>query len=390
MPKATTRWQVLFLILILIHVSGCANLKLDKLTSIFGDSNELPEIKSRLVVSEIWSQQIAEDFSDTYLKFTPVINKNNIYVCAASGEVIALSKKTGKLVWQKNIQFPISAGIGGDNNILVVGGQNGELTAFSLATKITWKHKLDGSITAISKAHQGIIIVRTAKLVIAFDVENGEVKWRKKVNLSPLTIEGTSIPLFYKEWAFIGLDNGELLILSLNDGKTVRSIRLGIDTGATDLDRIVDIDGQMSLRAGMLYATAYQGQTVAINLREGRIIWALSVSSQAGLVADKEKIFITTTDNRLVAVDKDSGEELWTEAFDWQPHLSTPVILNRFVLVDDDQGNIYWLSKKTGNILEHSDFYSSSISNMKAVGNNLFIWYREGRLTSVKVNGYRK
>ena len=66
---------------------------------------------------------------------------------------------------------------------------------------------------------------------------------------------------------FLGLDDGQILALALDDGKVLNQLKLGVSSGESDLDRIVDVDGRMLIYDDIFFATAYQGRAIALDLR---------------------------------------------------------------------------------------------------------------------------
>ncbi len=364
-------------------VSGCAYLP--------ESDYEAPEVTSRLLVSQPWSHSAVKDFSDSYLPLAPLIRKGRVYVSGPEGRLAAFRMKDGKRLWQRASELEISAGVGGGGAAMVVGTADGEVVAFSLRSgEEIWRRDIGDEVTAVSAQHRGVVVARTATKVVVFDIRTGNRRWQHKESRPPLTIKGASLPVFYREWAFAGLDNGYLMAINLEDGKVLREMRLGVDVGSGDLDRIVDVDGRMAIKAGVLYAAAYQGRTIAVDLERGNVAWTRDMSSQSGLDVGDKAVFITTTDNRVAALSRKTGKELWFNDSFQDTRLSAPRVVGSFVLVGDSRGHLYWLSKKSGKAVERTDLATDSPAEFRVSGKNIIALDKEGHLSAVRLAGYRK
>lgn len=352
---------------------------------------EAPEVASRLLVSKPWSHSAVRDFSDSYLHLAPLIKKGRVYVSGPEGRLAAFRIKDGKRLWQRSYELNITAGIGGGRRSMIVGTVGGEVIAFSLESgEEVWRRDVGDEVTAVSAQHRGVVLVRTADKVIVLDASSGNRRWQYKESRPPLTIKGASVPVFHREWAFIGLDNGYLMVINLKDGRVLREMRLGVDVGSGDLDRIVDLDGRMVVKGGVLYAAAYQGRTIAVDLERGNIVWTIDMSSQSGLDVGDKAVFITTTDNRVVALSRRTGKEIWFNDSFQDARLSAPQVVGSFVVVGDGHGHLYWLSKKSGKTLERTNLATDSPAEFRVSGKNIITLDREGHLSAVRLAGYRK
>ena len=388
-------WTALFAALVLgFAASGCGYLSAgaDKVSDVFtSEDDPLADLPSRLVVSELWSRSVVSDFADDYLRLTPLVERGRAYVGGPKGKIAAFNINDGKRLWQRSSGLMITAGVGGGRDALIVGTAEGEVAAFSPASgEELWRRKTRDEITAVSATHRGLVLVRTADAVTAFDAASGDKRWRHTEKPPALTIKGSSVPVFHGATALVGLDDGYLAILSLRDGAVLHKIRLGVDTGDTDLDRIVDVDGRMVVKDDVLYASPYRGRTVAVNLERGRLLWAIDMSSQSGLDAGDEAVFVTTADNRVVALNRLTGRESWANDSLQRTRLGEPVKQGPFVVVADAAGYLYWLSRKSGRILQRMRIASGSLPAFRTAGRNVIVLDKDGDLSALRVDGYRK
>ena len=353
----------------------------------------LDDVPSFLVVDTLWSTSAVGSFEDDYLFFTPLLEAERIYVCGPNGKLVAFDLNSGKRVWSATVQEELVAGVGGGNGILLIGTNKGEVIAVAEDSKeILWRRGLGSKALVISKNHKNTVIVRTEdNTTFAFRSDDGKPIWRRKDPPPPLTIRGASIPVFYEDVTFLGLDDGQILVLALDDGKVLNQIQLGVSSGVSDLDRIVDVDGRMLIYDDIFFATAYQGRTIALDLKRNRLLWLADSPSHVGLDVGRKGVYVTTPENQVLAHDRQTGEKLWSNSRLLDTELSAPLSVGALVAVGSDRGDIYWLSYKSGQVLDMTDIGSSPIVSLISFAKGELIAFdKSGDLTALHVKGYRK
>ena len=357
------------------------------------DDFYLEDVPSHLVVDKLWSASAVASFGNDYLPFTPLIEDERIYVCGPNGKLVAFNMGDGERVWSASVPEKLAAGVGGGDGILVIGTAKGEVLAVAEDSKeILWRNGLGSKVSAISRNYKNTVIVRSEdNTTFAFRSDDGKLLWRRKDPPPPLTIKGASIPLFYEDTVFLGLDDGRVLIVALDDGKELNQIKLGVSAGESDLDRIVDIDGRMLIYDDTFFAAAYQGRAIALDLKNNRLLWLADAPSHVGLDVKRRGVYVTTSDNQVLAHDRLNGALLWSNNRLLNTRLSAPMSVGAVVAVATDRGDIYWLSYKSGRVLDMTRVGSSPVVSLWSFANNKLIAFDEsGDLTAFFVKGYRR
>ena len=384
------QWSYLLVACFALLLSACSTIS----NALLGQEDRyLDDVVSYLVVDTLWSVSAVGSFEGDYLPFTPLVEEQRIYVCGPNGKMVAYHTDSGKRVWNTSVKETLVAGIGGGNGILIIATAKGEVLSVAEDSKeILWRRGLGSQVVAISKNYKNTVIVRTEdNTTFALRSDNGNLLWRRKDRPPPLTIKGANIPLFYKDTVFLGLDDGRVLIVALDDGKVLNQIKLGVSSGESDLDRIVDIDGRMLIDDDTFFATAYQGRAIALDLKNNKLLWLADAPSHVGLDSGRKAVYITTPENQVVAYDRLSGEMLWSNSRLLDTQLSAPMSVGALVAVGTDRGDIYWLSYKSGKVLDMSDVGGAPIVSLLALANKKLIAFDEsGDLTAFYVNGFRK
>ncbi len=367
--------------------------------SVFGDRffkdeedpriQALTEFKPRLKLTEIWSGAAGAGAEDSYAKLRPLVQGDVVFAGGPEGRVHAFSARSGKRLWRRSFDAAVSFGVGGGGRTLMIGTAAGEIIAFAAnGGDLLWRKRLSGDeITAISRNHRGLALVRdSGGRVIAVAVEDGVKLWEFATDLPTLTLRGMSVPRLHKDLGFVGLDDGRLLIVALDSGRVRRELRVGFVAKGSDLERIVDIDGRFQIYDGVLYVATYRGRMLALEVETQAVLWLAEAESYAGLDVDDEFVYAVGTDGEVRALDRFSGAEAWSNSAFAVRTLSAPLVSGKSVVVGDNLGYLYWLSRKDGSILARRRVARAPITSAPvAWSNHVIALDRGGDLTAAKI-----
>ena len=116
-------------------------------------------------------------------------------------------------------------------------------------------------------ADRGTVIVRTGDgKLFGLDTASGKRKWVYDRTIPVLTLRGTSTPVIYDGFVIAGFDNGRLVALDIATGKQEWETRLGVPSGRSDLERMVDIDAEPFIIDDIAYVASFQASIAALSL----------------------------------------------------------------------------------------------------------------------------
>lgn len=392
------RRSVLAVLLCSVLLSACGWVK-DAGVAVFGDEffedEDDPRIQAltgftpRLKIKEVWSASAGAGAEGSYATLVPLVQDDVVFTGDPEGRVRAFSARNGERLWESAFEAEISFGVGGGGDTLMAGTAGGEVIAFAAQDgKQVWRKRVSGDgITAVSRSRRGIALVRdSGGRIIAVAAGNGEKLWELKTALPSLTLRGMSRPLLHGDFGFVGLDDGRVLMLSLDDGRIRREFRIGLVTKGTDLDRIVDVDGRFEIHDGVLYVAAYRGRMLAFDVEKQEALWLTEADSYAGLAVDDRFVYVVGTGGEVRALDRFSGAEAWSNPAFAVRDLSAPLASGKTVVVGDHLGYLYWLSRKTGSILARERVTRSPIAGAPVAWRGHVITLdRGGDLTAAKI-----
>ncbi|MCW8885866.1 MAG: outer membrane protein assembly factor BamB, partial [Motiliproteus sp.] len=254
---------------------------------------ELTSITPEIEIKSLWSAKIGDGLGDKFHEFRPAILSDRIYVCDVEGTIEALDRNSGKVIWSIDIEVPLSSGVGvGDGKVLVT-TQDGRLLAFkALDGEPLWTAVLSSESVAPPQVNAKIVLVQTINgRLTGYSPKNGEQLWIYNAQIPSLSLRGTSTPILINDIAFAGFSNGKVVALNSVSGEVAWEARVALAEGKTELERMIDVDGELLLSGGQLYVSSYQGRLVAIEASNGRVRWNKPLSSFQGVTGNLSQLF---------------------------------------------------------------------------------------------------
>ncbi|MBN7827949.1 outer membrane protein assembly factor BamB family protein, partial [Bowmanella dokdonensis] len=114
--------------------------------------------------------------------------------------------------------------------------------------------KVKGEVLAKPAVAEGLVVVNTgAGIMFALDAETGEQQWLYESEVPPLSLRGISAPTTSSGGAMVGTASGKLAVVIMENGQVAWEQAVTAPTGATELDRLVDIDVEPLILGGVIY-----------------------------------------------------------------------------------------------------------------------------------------
>ncbi|MDC8832703.1 outer membrane protein assembly factor BamB [Alteromonas sp. chi3] len=360
----------------LTALSGCTTV-----TDWFADDDEIkirriPAIVNQVTPKVIWNYSIGDGVDEYFSRLQPAYADNTIYAAERHGKVVALEPDSGDVKWQRNFAIfrnesffdgianiwrsgtsaKISAMAAGYDKVFV-GSENGKLLALDGQTGETvWEASVAGEILAPPAMDEGILVVNTgAGVLFGFDAQTGEQLWRSETDVPPLSLRGISAPAASNGGTLIGTPTGKLQVNILTTGIPAWETAITAPSGATELERIIDVDSSPVLYGSTVYIVSYDGTLAALELRSGRILWKREYGSYRDLAVTSERIYVVDTRSNVFALDRRNGIEIWSQGGLRQRHLTAPVVMGEHVVVGDRWGLLHWLNTEDGTLAARYD-----------------------------------
>jgi outer membrane protein assembly factor BamB len=197
-----------------------------------------------------------------------------------------------------------------------------------------------------------------------------------RTTTSPLATEGavkTSPPVVSGDMVLAGLDNGKVVALSLTTGELLWTTTVAPSHGKTEIERLVDIDSPVRVSGSNVFVVGYQGRIAMLALDSGQIWWGRELSSNRGLTADDDTLYVTTADSSVVALRRRDGTPVWTQDGLLRRSVTAPALAGNTLVVADFDGYLHWLDPTTGQLLARGRAASSRVSNAPIAAGDLLL-----------------
>lgn len=348
---------------------------------------ELVDFEASVEIEKIWSASVGSGVEQQYLKLFPLMLDQQMIVADREGEVSALSLEDGDEIWSIDLDVVISGGVGGNQNIHFVTTRDGEIIAFDNTGKVKWRERISSEVLVPAVVEDDLVILRSVDgQISALSIATGKEKWVFKRDVPALTLRGNSQPIVKYGRIYCGLDSGRLVVLDASNGRTIYDVAIAVPKGRSELERVVDIDGDADFYDGQLFMASYQGRVVAIDVRRGQLIWSRNMSTSTGVSVASNGLFSTDARDFLWALDKQNGATLWKQEKLKARQLTKPVAMGDMLVVGDYDGYLHWISQYDGRFIARVDMDDAGILVPPVVkGNTLYAFSREGAIAAYRL-----
>lgn len=382
------RWSLL--VFLSVSLTACGTIKgwFSSDDEELNQPAELEKIVERVRIKKLWSTGVGDGQGQGLFSITPVIDGDTIYAASAEGEVKAVERNRGKLIWKENLDRALSGGVGYYGGYLFLGSSEGEVLKLDAGSgELLWSARLNGEILAAPQGDGRIVAVQSydGKLH-GLDFDSGEKLWTHDSNVPVLTIRGTSTPILDNGRIYAGFANGRVLALDAQTGAVAWEVRVAISQGRSEIERIVDVDGTMVLQGQDLYAASYQGNLVAIDVAAGRKVWQQPVSSYTGVSQGFGNVYVTDEEGSISAYLRNGQGLRWQQGDLSYRRLSRPVPVSSYVAVTDLEGILHLVSQVDGEFVGREKVDGDGVrADMLSDGNKLYVFGNSGKLVAYEV-----
>ncbi len=339
------RWKNAALLALALLAAGCSSTSDKELPPA-----PLPDFTEQATLDKQWSRSVGDGQGDSFNKLIPAIDGDRIFAADVNGEVMALDRFNGDVVWKKKFKLPISGAVGAGYGLVLLGSLKGDVIALDSGSgKRIWRAKVPSEVLAAPVTNGDVVVVQTQDdRVIGLDADTGQQLWISENTPAVLTLRGTGSPVVTNNLAIAGLSSGKVIALDVQRGLPVWQQRVAIPQGRSELDRVVDIDGGLLLSAGVLYVVSYQGRMAGLDLESGQILWQRDASSYVGLGQGFGNVYVSLASGTVEGVDERSTSALWSNEQLARRQLSAPAPISNYVVVGDFEGYLHILSQVDG------------------------------------------
>ncbi|KTD62737.1 outer membrane protein assembly factor BamB [Legionella shakespearei] len=350
---------------------------------------DLKEIESKVKVSQNWSAPVGRAHKGKdYLKLKPVIRGDMIYTADASGLIQAVKKSDGQIKWSTQLAHGILSGPTVADGFIVVSTNSSTIALLNQADgKELWQTKVSGEVLSPpALSHQKVIAKTIDGKVFAFDAVTGKQLWFAEHGSPSLVLKASSSPIIVDNLVLIGFSDGKLDAYEIQTGQLIWQRSIAYATGASDVERLVDIDSDPIVKDKVAYLASYQGYIGALSLTDGQFLWRKPGSVYKNMVLSNNTLYVTDSNDVVWSLDKRTGNVNWKQTALKARGLTEPVLLGEDVVVGDKTGYLHFIEAQTGELLARAQLPGSVSVSPTVTGRTLFVLTDNGMLNQLSVS----
>ena len=386
---ATARLRVGVALCAALTLGGCATMaeyvpsipppSFDWLRALFGYDTKkpgpLPDIKATVTPKVVWQVSLGKGA----LGFTPAVTADAIYAADPGGTIMRVDPASGSTVWRIEAGVKLSAGVGADATLVVVGTNKGDVLAFDTSGKALWQAKISSEVVGPPKVAEGTVVAwsgdgRTFGLAAA----DGKTKWvYQRVNPA-LVVRNYAGGVISRGGLFTGTAGGKLLAMDLATGNVGWEGNVATPKGATELERIADVTSLPLVEERQVCAVAFQGRVACFEILRGTLNWSRDISSLTGLADDNRYVFTCDDGSSMYAFDRATGASAWKQDKLAQRRLGGPQVAGDYLMAVDAEGYVHLFDRNNGSLVGRIPTDGTAATSQPVQAGANAVWQSQG------------
>ncbi|MDA9662588.1 PQQ-like beta-propeller repeat protein [Candidatus Pelagibacter sp.] len=393
--------KVLLSVLILLILNNCSTSKKAGFWNKDNKDQQKIENTKTILTKQI---KLEEEFnSNLYVKISNgKPNQNSLNNQNDTGELAyeGVLEKIGKYNFSKFSDFGfINPNPAFYNKNLIFYDNKGSITLYDENQKKLWKNnfynksekKIKPRLNFAVKNNILIVTDDVAKYY-AINIDTDELLWTK-MNIVPFN---SNVKI--KDDFFYVVDYKNILrCISIKDGSEIWNLKTEESLTRSNTKISIALDKKN------IYFNNSIGDITAVDIKSGQLVWQLPTQSNnisqkafqlsnSELVINESTIFFSNNKNEFYSIDTATG------LINWKTEISSdvkPVVIGKIVITISEQGYLYIIDKKSGNIIRINDLFKDykdkKRKKIKPTGffiasNKIYVTNSDGKLIIVNSN----
>ena len=376
-------------------LSACAGFSAASLNPLGWFSDDEIDIPTPLVTIPVeatlirqWSVNVGNGQGSNYTEITPSIDGGVIYAASEDGVVVAIEISTGNTLWRTRVEGVITGGVGSGEGLVMIATESAEVIVLDQADgTFKWQQAVSSEVLSAPQTNGDVVVAQTVDdKLVALDFDDGEQRWIYETTQPALTLRGSSKPVIAANAVIAGFSNGTLVAVSAEDGVYLWEERVAVPEGEYDIDRVIDVDGDLLLDGGRILAASYQGNLMAFEVTSGRIVWGMEASSYHGMAQGFGNIYYCDDQSQVFAIRDNSEDIVWGNSDLLNREITAPTVVGNYIAVADYDGYVHLLSQIDGRIVGRIQADNDGVrANLLANNGRLYVFGNSGRLTAYQL-----
>lgn len=367
----------------MLLLAGCGGSKVVR-----EEPAKLQDFTAEQRVKELWTADSGASAVKKALKLSPALEGNAVYTSDPKGRVRAFAADSGRALWETRVKQPVTGAAAAGGGLVVVATKKGEVIALDQKDgHQLWASSLSSQALAPAAIHAGVVVVQSVDgRLTGLSAVDGKRLWQYERSEPPLSLHGTAAPVTFADLVLTGFASGKIVAIQIREGKLLWELPVAQPHGRNEVERLVDVDASPLIVRNVLYAASYQGKIIAVDMQTGHIQWSRDVSTFSGMDADSNNVYLTDDHGNVMALDQRTGASVWKQEQLRARQLNAPRYLDGLVAVGDFEGYMHWLSSEDGRFIARFRVSHSAIrSQALASRDTLYVSSQSGALAALRL-----
>ena len=352
------------------------------------EPNPLPDYDADYKVKKVWSRKAGKGIKKRFISLRPAVSEGGVYVADLNGKVTAYSADKGKRLWRHNTQDNVTGGLYAGYGVVIYGTREGEAVALSEEDgSELWRQQLSSEILAPPAANASMAVFQVQDdQVYALDIDSGEQLWQFEDQAPTLILRGSAIPVIAGDHVYAAFANGKVVALDGRTGSPLWERRVAEPQGRSELERLVDINNNLIVEGGGVFASSYQGSVSVLDEESGQTYWRKDMSTFDVMDSHLGVLYVADSKGNVWAIDQRSGDSLWRQDLLYGRNLTGVAIQDGQVVVGDKKGYLHWIDGDSGHITARRRHHRKGFASAPvSTGDMLYVYGRKGRLSAYRL-----
>lgn len=274
----------------------------------------------------------------------PVVHENNLVFGNRSVGLISIYPTMNVQRWVLPIRGGVVSELTVHQGNVYFGGGDGFVYSVDLETgRVNWRYEVRNPIVSRPTLAGGRLFINTSDdTVYAFDAGTGKWLWHyRRRTAQTATIHGASTPLVDGNEVILGMSDGYLVALSVEEGqlKWEKKLHQG--------SKFTDVDARPVLVNGVIYVPSYDGALYALKRQGGDTLWRFDSGGSKEVVSEGQKLFLPSSDGSIYCLQKDNAKVNWK--FELDGGVPTRIaVTDKYLIFGSTYQYLYVVDKNTG------------------------------------------
>ena len=272
-------------------------------------------------LTPLWSTSIGQGDSRRARIITdPVVADGRVFTIDSAGRVSATST-SGETLWSYSLvplrddaSQALAGGLAYDSGRLYVTSGFGTLSAVDAASgEEIWTQRLTSTATGAPTVFGGLVyVVAGDSTAWAIEAEDGRVRWQQDGLGDVSNVAGAAPPAVSDRHVVFSFGSGAVQGAFRQGGLRLWSADIVGARRGFAIALVDDITGYPVIDGNSVYAGNHSGRVVALNVNSGERLWTAQHGALEPVWPVGGSVYFVSDLNELVRLDAETGAQIWT------------------------------------------------------------------------------